>query len=166
MRESGKRTPWARPLADLVGAAIGPVLMQRGFGNSSLILFWNEIAGEQIAAVSRPIRVQWPPRPRSPAAGAAAAPAALTVRVEPGFALDFQHLAPVLIERVNAHLGWRCIARLKIEQGPVREAAPRRCVRDVPKAAEEAAEALAGKDIEEPLREALRRLGARVLAGS
>jgi hypothetical protein len=88
------------------------------------------------------------------------------VRVEPGFALDFQHLAPVLIERVNAHLGWRCIARLKIEQGPVREAAPRHCVRDVPKATEEAAEALAGKDIEEPLREALRRLGARVLAGS
>ena len=45
------------------------------------------------------------------------------VRVESAFALEMQHLAPLIVERVNAHYGWRCIGRLVLKQGPVRRAA-------------------------------------------
>src|ERR1700726_3600436 len=158
--------PCSRPLADLVQTAIGPVLMRQGFGHSGLVLFWDDIVGERLAAMSQPVKVQWPVRQRR-AAGNDPAPATLIVRVETGFALELQHLAPVVIERVNAHFGWRCISRLLLKQGPV--AAPplaRHGARPLDKAAVTAAETIVGGAIDEPLRLALTRLGARVLTGS
>ena len=48
------------------------------------------------------------------------------IRVESAFALELQHLAPVVIERVNAYYGWRCIGKLVLKQGPVRRAEKKR----------------------------------------
>src|ERR1700730_13371008 len=109
-RRPGK-IPWSRPLADLVQTAIDPVVTRQGFGQSGLILFWDDIVGERLAAISQPVKLQWPPRGRDRAADNGMAPATLVIRVETGFALELQHLAPVLIERVNAHFGWRCVSR-------------------------------------------------------
>ena len=53
-------------------------------------------------------------------------PATLIVRVESAFALELQHLAPLVIERVNAHYGWRCVGRLVLKQGPVPRPRPAR----------------------------------------
>jgi hypothetical protein len=157
----GAKIPWSRPLGDLVQSAIDPVLTRRGFGLTALVLYWDDIVGERLAAVSRPVRVQWPARQRDPAVSAA-----LIVRVETGCALELQHLAPVILERVNAHFGWRSISRLVLMQGPV--AAPpaaRRVAQPLNKAAEAAAAELVGGDLDHSLRLALVRLGARVLAG-
>lgn len=117
--------------------------------------------------MSRPIKVQWPARRSGPAAKHDTARAALIVRVETGYALELQHLAPVVIERVNAYFGWRCIARLVLMQGPVaaRTAARRAAVRPIDQATEAAAADIARDVLDEPLRQALIRLGARVLAG-
>ena len=163
-RRPGK-IPWSRPLADLVQTAIDPVLRRQGFGQSGLVLFWDDIVGERLAAMSQPVKVQSPVRQRR-AAENDPAPATLIVRVETGFALELQNLAPIVIERVNAHFGWRCVSRLLLKQGPV--AAPplvRHGARPLDKAAETAAETIAGSVTDEPLRLALTRLGARVLAG-
>jgi hypothetical protein len=76
-----------------------------------------------------------------------------------------QHLAPIVIERVNAHFGWRCVSRLLLKQGPV--AAPPLARQGRPpldKAAETMAETIASGVMDEPLRQALTRLGARALA--
>jgi hypothetical protein len=35
----------------------------------------------------------------------------LTVRVEGAFALELQHLGPLVIERINRHYGWACVGR-------------------------------------------------------
>ena len=158
--------PWSRPLADLVQTAIDPVLRRQGFGQSGLVLFWDDIVGERLAAMSQPVKVQWPARQHDRAAEDRPAPATLVVRVETRFALELQHLAPLVIERVNAHFGWRCVSRLLLKQGPV-AALPRarHGVRPLDKAAEAAAETIVGSGMEEPLRLALTRLGARVLAG-
>jgi hypothetical protein len=159
--------PFSRPLADLVQTAIGPVLMRQGFGHSGLVLFWDDIVGERLAVMSRPVKVQWPVRQHGRAVENDPVPATLIVRVETGFALELQHLAPLVIERVNAHFGWRCISRLLLKQGPV--AAPplaRHGVLPLDKAAEAAAETIVGSVMDEPLRLALTRLGARVLTGS
>lgn len=154
----------ARPLADLVGSAIGPVLARRGFGQSHLVTFWDEIVGERLAAMSQPIKLQWPVGP-SPEEDTRGASATLFVRVESGFALELQHCADLVIERVNAHFGWRCISRLAIRQGPVtRPSRPRDRGRVDPLAAREAADLVSTIE-HEPLRLALARLGAHVLSG-
>jgi hypothetical protein len=161
-----RKIPWSRPLADLVPTAIDPVLRRQGFGQSGLVLFWDDIVGERLAAMSQPVKVQWPVRQHGRGAEYAPLPATLIVRVETGFALELQHLAPIVIERVNAHFGWRCVSRLLLKQGPV--AAPPRArhgAQPLDKAAEAAAETIVGRDMNEPLRLVLTRLGARVLAG-
>jgi hypothetical protein len=89
------------------------------------------------------------------------------VRVESAFALELQHLAPLLIERINAHYGWRCVGRLVLKQGPVPRPRPARPA--LPELSSEdharLAETTAGI-AEEPLREALTRLGSAVVAGA
>ncbi len=52
----------------------------------------------------------------------------LVVRTESAFALEMQHLAPIVIERVNTYYGWRCIGRIVLKQGPVHAAEKKRPV--------------------------------------
>ena len=163
---SGKNS-WPRPLAEFVQTAIDPVVTRQGFGQSGLILFWDDIVGERFAAISQPVKMQWPPRGRNGAVDNGPAPATLIIRVETGFALELQHLAPVLIERVNAHFGWCCVSRILLKQGPIAARPPARSAACAPgKAAVAAAEKLVGDGLDEPLRQALTRLGAQVLASS
>jgi hypothetical protein len=162
---------WSKPapLADLVGQAVDPALAKQGFGESSLILHWDDIVGERVAACCEPIKLQWPPRPgkastkRPP--DAPLEPATLVLRVSGAMALEIQHMSPVLIERVNAHLGWRAVGRIAIRQGPLERAS--RPARRPPPDAEAlalATQAAQGVD-DEALRAALILLGARALRG-
>jgi hypothetical protein len=160
---SNPKRPWSQPLADFVPKILDPAVARRGFGESALLLDWEEIVGARIGAISQPLRLQWPPAgvkrdPMEPRP-----PAALVLRVQPGFGLEIQHLSAVLIDRVNAHLGWRCIGFLKIRQEKIEPAPvpPRRPPED-PFARAEAERQVTGIE-EEPLRDALARLGARVL---
>ena len=148
-----------RPLADLVAGAIDPVLARQGFSEADLILHWDDIVGERLAGNSRPIKLQWPPRPAS---DGVPRPATLVVRVEGAFAIELQHGADQVLSRVNAHLGWRCVGRLAFRQGPV-DRPPPAGHRKEPTAAAIAAAAGALTDIaDEGLRDALARLGAHV----
>jgi hypothetical protein len=160
------RTPrkesWSRPLADLVGPIIDPVLAKRGFSQSDVILYWDEIVGERLASMSQPLKLQWPQRRGS---DGALAPASLVVRVESGFALELQHLSGAVIARVNAHLGWRCVDRLVLKQGPLERRRPARPAFAPPDPEIlKAAEAAVGQIDDEALRAALTRLGASVLS--
>jgi len=153
------------PLADLVGGALGPALARQGFGEADLILHWEDIVGARLAQWSEPIKLQWPPRGPRRAPDAGAEPATLVVRVEGAFALELQHLAPIVVERVNAHLGWRCVGRLALRQGPLERSRrpPRKPAAPSPAARAAAARAVEG--IADPgLRDALARLGAGVLS--
>lgn len=153
------------PLADLVVGAVDPVLAKQGFGQSSLILHWDDIVGERLAACSEPIKLQWPPRHAHKTPDAAPEPATLIVRVAGGMAIEIQHLAPQLIERVNSHLGWRAVGRLAIRQGPLEKRGLRPAIAPPDAAAIfQAREATEGVE-DEVLREALVRLGARALRG-
>lgn len=85
----------------------------------------------------------------------------MVLRVAEGRALEFQHLTPRIIERINAYYGYEAIGALKILQGTV--AAPSRAV---PEPAPEVASQDIGKRVEaigdEGLREALLRLGTAI----
>ena len=117
----------SKPLAELVNRALDPLIARRGFGEATLLTQWDMIVGARIGALCQPMRLNWPPRPKNGskngAPDAAQQPATLALRVEPGFGLDIQHMSGAIIERVNTHLGWRCVAKLAIRQEPL---APRR----------------------------------------
>jgi hypothetical protein len=151
----------AAPLAEFLDACLGPVVAKQGFSGTDIVVSWPEIVGERLAARSQPIKVEWPRRvtPDAPAE-----PSTLVIRVESAFALELQHLAPVIIERVNGFYGWRCVGRLVLKQGPVvRPAAPE--PRPEPTAADRAQALEAAASVgDDGLRGALERLGAAVLA--
>lgn len=158
-----RSSSFSRPLADLVGAAIDPVLARQGFGQSDIILFWDEIVGERLAAMSEPLCLRWPPRGRN-GTERGFAPATLLVRVETGFALELQHLSALVIERINTHLGFACVERIALKQGPVARRRVGRPAHAPPSATALAAAAAGlGEIKDDSLRQALTRLGARIL---
>jgi hypothetical protein len=157
-----KKKPFASLLAAHIAPVIAPALAARGLSEASLVSHWPEIVGADIARFCRFERLNWPPRGAKSDPEAARPPATLILRIDGAFAIEAQHLSRLIVERVNAHLGWRCVGRLAFRQGPLPEApAPRRLR---PPSAEAMAQARAAAQVEdEGLREALVRLGARVI---
>ncbi|MGD9657888.1 MAG: DUF721 domain-containing protein [Methylocystis sp.] len=169
----------ARPLAEYVLRELDPLVAVRGFSEASLLMCWREIVGARIARICAPAALQWPVRARGKASDPAAPksrektprePATLVLRVDPGFGLEAQHFAPIIIDRVNAHLGWRCVARIAMRQEELTPAAgsPPRIGRPPPADAAARARAVEATEgvAEEALRAALIRLGERALAGA
>ena len=109
---------YAKPLRDLIGKVVGETFTRQGFASAELVTRWSEIVGAEIAAHSEPMKIQW----TRPAAGEARQPGALVLRVEGPAAVEIQHLANVVCERVNGFLGWRAVDRLALRQAPLRRA--------------------------------------------
>ncbi len=157
---------FARPLAEYVQKQIDPLAARQGFGEAALLMRWAEIVGGRVADICLPERLQWPARARKSAPGRPTEPATLILRVEPGFGLEIQHMVPTILDRVNAHLGWRCVDRVTLRQQPLAlRPAPRRPPRLAPDPEARArAEAATSGVEEQALRAALIRLGERALA--
>jgi hypothetical protein len=159
--------PLAKPLRDLVGNVVGETFRRQGFASAELVTRWTEIVGAEISAHSEPIKVQWPRAPtdsfaaRGPGSGWERPPGVLVLRVEGPAAIEVQHLAGVICERVNRFLGWRAIERVALRQAPLRRASRTPAKRLDPVAAARIAEGLS-EVVDEDLRQALGRLGAAV----
>ncbi len=159
-----RERPGAKPLDALMRGVIEPTLARRGLSEAGLIADWPSIVGETIARYARPLELQWPPRPAKPDPDATVSPATLVLRVDGAFALEAQHNAAVIVERVNAHLGWRCVEKLAFRQGPLPPLRRKPRARPAPSpAAEDAARRAAAAVDDESLREALTRFGARAI---
>jgi hypothetical protein len=159
----------ARPksLADLLDACLGPALAAQGFASADILAAWPDIAGPRLAAASRPLRIAWRRGARD--SRERTEPATLVVRVEGAFALELQHVAPVLIERINAYYGWRCIGRVLLRQGPVESpgaVAPADRLPPLGAAERARIDGMLHGLAEDGLRGALDRLGTAVLAGA
>ncbi|MCG2842526.1 DciA family protein [Sandaracinobacter sp. RS1-74] len=91
---------------------VGGVAFRRfGFTHGALLARWRDVVGPVYARWSVPETLRFP---RGQTVGGT-----LTVRVEGPFALQVQHVAPQLIERVNRILGHNAVAKLKLVQGEV-----------------------------------------------
>jgi hypothetical protein len=145
-------------LSQLAGKMIADVLAKQGFAQTGIVTHWNEIVGPEIADHAEPMRMIWPRRVHEDDPD----PATLVLRVEGPVALEIQHLAGPIIERVNRFFGWRAVGRIQIRQAPL----TRRAAKPKPKAPDPAvvARLAAGmSDIaDDGLRDALARLGAAV----
>lgn len=89
---------------------------RRGFSDSRMLENWSAIVGPQLAAMSQPVRLS---RRKSGRDGEDTAGGVLTVKAEGAIALEIQHLAPQIIDRLNSYYGHAAISRLNIIQGPV-----------------------------------------------
>src|SRR4051794_41788118 len=106
-----------KPLADLIDLCLGRSLAAQGFAASDVITAWPDIAGERLAAVSQPVRIEWPRRGQRPDPEARPEPASLGLRVEGAFAIEGQHPAPPPIERIHAPYGRRLLRPGRVEPG-------------------------------------------------
>ena len=149
---------YAKPLSVLLSDVFSDAYAKQGFAARELVTRWAEIAGGEIAAHSEPLKIQWP----RPVEGQPQEPATLVLRVEGPMALEIQHAADVILQRVNRFFGWSAVGRLALRQAPLsRRDKPRAAM--APDAAEVAkiAESLTSVEDEE-LRAALARLGASI----
>jgi hypothetical protein len=148
---------------------IAPLARRRGTATARLCAEWPVIVGAEIARQSLPERLVGGPGPpaggRPRASAGRSAGGTLRLRVDGPLALELQHLAPQLIERINGYFGYAAVARLQIVQGPLPHAAPP--ARRPPAPLDAARRRALSKRLEtigdDPLRQALERLGRAVL---
>ncbi len=111
---AGRRPAWLgfSPLAETVAELTTPMLGRRGLVEGRLLVEWPLIVGERIAARTRPERLAT--RQRGAGGGT------LHVRVASGaMALELQHAAPQLIERINSYFGFAAVGRLRLVRAPL-----------------------------------------------
>jgi len=139
-----------------------------GFASAALLTDWASIAGADIASYTAPERLKWPRGVNAYGEieeGAERRPGAtLVLRVDGPRAIELQHKAHQLIERINASFGYRAVAELRFVQAPLGGApapAGQPPLRRRPVAAEaDLADLATVRD--EPLRDALARLQASI----
>ena len=113
-QEEAPRSGRARAAGDIIGDVGGAAIVSR----------WHEIVGERYARVSLPESIRFPAGRKSGGA--------LTLLVEGAHAPLIQHLAPLIIERVNRFFGYEAVNRIVFRQGKP-PAPPERLVRPDPR---------------------------------
>ena len=147
----------SRPLSAVATGLLAETFAKQGFASSELVTRWPDIVGPEIAAHAEPIKMQWARAPQ----GSDSEPATLVLRVEGPAAIEIQHLARVILERVNRFFGYPAAARLAIRQAPLKRRERPRPPAPDRQAAARIAESLPAIE-DEDLRQALGRLGAAI----
>ena len=107
--EDAPRSGRARAAGELVGQIGGVAFRRFGFVQSAIVSRWSEIVGERYARVSSPESIRFPTGKKSGGV--------LTLLVEGAHSPLLQHLAPLIIERVNRFFGYQAIDRVVFRQG-------------------------------------------------
>ena len=110
-RRSGGPKALAVSLSDVTRKA----LRHRSLAERGLIVDWASIVGAETAALCHPVKLSFTRRDRR-------MDGLLALRVRPGQATRLQHMEPLLLERINGYFGYRAVARLRLQQGPLPEA--------------------------------------------
>ena len=146
--------PRAKPVAELIGRVIDPVVRKRGLARAELLAWWPDIVGATYAGHTAPQRIKWPRDGTG---------ATLVVACDPALALQLSYETEPIRARLNAYLGYPAIAGLRIVQRPIGRKQPPAPVAEPPVPAGLEARLA---DFDEGLRGALRELGRRVFARS
>jgi hypothetical protein len=117
----------AKAIGAYVANMLDPIARARGFAMTSLLSEWPAVVGEELARFTAPEKVIWPRRSED---GEAASPqsawrtdgAILVLKVDGPRAIEVQHRAEQILERVNIYFGYRAIAQLRFLQAPLPKA--------------------------------------------
>lgn len=147
----------------LTSAPVREVSARRGFAETRILTDWVAIAGESLSAHCRPLKIGY---------SGASFGATLYLEVEGARAAEVEMQGPKIIERVNAHYGYRAVSRVRIQQAGRLSSAARAAQPGMAETGAPFARAPHGlpppevAEVEdEGLRAALSRLGQRVRAG-
>ena len=99
------------PVAAAASRVAAPILQKRGLAEARIVTDWQAIAGDLVAQRSAPERLV---RGRKGETGGT-----LRLRVAGSWGLEFQHIAPDLMARINAYFGYPAVARIQIVQAPL-----------------------------------------------
>jgi hypothetical protein len=105
-----RRQGGLRALGGSLGSVTKRAFARRGLTGADLARQWPAIVGTELAAQCRPRQLRFP-KPGEAFEGR------LTLRVAPGWALEVQHLEPLMLERINGFFGYRAVSRLVLQQG-------------------------------------------------
>jgi hypothetical protein len=161
---AGKRQGrYAVPVGDLATSILDPVMRKRAGMSTALLQCWDEIAGERLAANTRPERIAWPRRAHE---DDPFEPATLIIACEGAAALRLQHQTAEIINRANAFLGFAAIGRIKIVQKKVVQTVPleKPSLRALTDGERARVASSVGPITNDALRASLERLGRSVLA--
>ena len=155
----GRTGQAGREVGRLLTAILDPAARRRGFAQASLLADWPRVVGPALARRCQPVRVDYAPGRRRGGT--------LLVQASGAVALEVQHAAPQIVERVNGYFGFPAVRQLRLLQMPFKPPPPPREVQPRRLRPEEEA-ALVGAvggvgDAE--LREALLTLGRAVRGG-
>ncbi len=161
MRENGFRAVGGLAQRLASGLAERRTKGGRGASVARLRAEWSAIVGPDLARITRPEALTASRGTRS----GKGAGKLLRLRVPGAAALEVQHMAGQVVERVNAYFGHRMIDDIRLVQGAISvpAVAPLRPAPDARRVAEMTERTAAVKDPE--LRAALARLGARIGMG-
>ena len=150
----------------------GKAYARFGRAYGELLVHWPVIAGEELAACARPVRIVWPrvsaEKSQREHKGQRIG-GTLEIEAMSGRALELQHDSPRIIEKINRYYGYGAISALKIRQNArfVPQELPRDQERRTPEPDRRSLEKLdaqLGGIENEALQKVLRSLGAGVLA--
>jgi hypothetical protein len=99
----------ARAAGELALGIGGLAFKRFGFVQGAVVSRWTEIVGERYAKVSTPESIRFPAGKKSGGT--------LTLAVDGAHAPLLQHLAPMIMERVNAFFGYEAVEKVVFRQG-------------------------------------------------
>lgn len=149
---ASERRPGFRAAGASLPRVVAPILARHGGGVlARLKAEWAAIVGPELGAAA------WPE--------ALVRGGTLKLRVAPAKALEVQHRAPLVIERVNLFFGHAAVVRLALIQGPLPVNPPTRqpAARSLRAGEAAALDAQLTAVTNSELRDALARLGRRVI---
>ena len=111
-----RRGAGLRRMPDVLGKVLDPAARRRGLAAATLLTEWATVVGTQLAAQCQPVQL---------VGGRSGQGGVLHVHVNGPAALEIQHSEPQLIERINDHLGYAAVARLRLVQAPLAPPAPK-----------------------------------------
>lgn len=99
-----------------------PVFEKFGFQRAALLTDWDMIVGEPLCHFTSPEQIKWQKSSNETAEieqFGQSSGATLIIRVEGPAALEVQHSAPQIIERINSYFGYKAVASIRILQAPM-----------------------------------------------
>jgi hypothetical protein len=107
----------ARAAGDLALGIGGLAFKRFGFVQGAVVSRWTEIVGERYAKVSTPESIRFPAGKKSGGT--------LTLAIDGAHGPMLQHLAPMIMERVNLFFGYPAVVKVVFRQGTRTKATPR-----------------------------------------
>lgn len=151
-----------RPLSSLVQPLAKKALGKKGRAFAAFLADWPSVMGEELAAHCLPQKLTFPDREER-------REGKLTLRVSnQAWATELQHQERQLLEKINGYFGYSAVAALRFVSGPLPEKVgggkPAKESRALSREEEQRLEERLARIQDPEVKEALRRLGERVLA--